>query len=493
MNTNTPSASLARIPRRAALQLAGVAGIGAALGTLPGCSNRDSSGGQPTVPPTPTSGTNTPGTTDAAKEIWSENGLLKATLKLAPAMVPVGSRTRWALTVNGQTPGPTLRAKPGDRLAIALDNQSGHPTNLHTHGLGVSPTGNADNPFLEIPNGTTFNYEIDIPADHPGGTFWYHPHFHHHVAEQLFAGFFGMIVVEDAVDRLPEIAAATERLVMLHDTRIATTEAGVLNATQMAMRDGREGDVFVNGVQQPVFEGRPDRLERWRILNASPSRFYRLKLDGHAFHLIATDANRLAAPARLDEITMVPGERIEVLVQHSSEGTFALKALPVDRGAMSTNPEMTLASVKVQGGGTAPALPARIGAFTSLNDVRPAFTREVVFSMQGQMGGPRFLIDGKEFDGNRIDVKVAKGTTEDWVVRNTSPMDHPFHLHVWPFQVIEQPGGNPLPAWKDTVNIPANSSLRLRIPFIGITGKTVFHCHILDHEDNGMMAIIEVA
>ncbi|MGE0060427.1 MAG: multicopper oxidase domain-containing protein, partial [Dehalococcoidia bacterium] len=91
------------------------------------------------------------------------------------------------------TPGPTLRVRPGDRMRIVLDNRSGHPTNLHTHGLRVSPGGNADNPFIEIPDGKSFSYEIDIPANHPGGLFWYHPHFHHHVAEQLFAGFFGAI------------------------------------------------------------------------------------------------------------------------------------------------------------------------------------------------------------------------------------------------------------------------------------------------------------
>jgi FtsP/CotA-like multicopper oxidase with cupredoxin domain len=430
----------------------------------------------------------------AKNEIRSQGGVLKTILTIAPAMVPYGNTTRWALTVNGQTPGPTLVAKAGDHLTITLENKTGRSTNLHTHGLGVSPTGNADNPFIEIENGKSHTYEIDIPASHPGGTFWYHPHFHHHVAEQLFAGFFGLIVIEDAVDALPEVAGATQRAILLHDTRIGTTESQVLSANPMAMRDGREGVVFVSGAKEPTFSGEVGRLERWRVLNASSSRFYRLSMEGHQLYLIATDGNRLAAPTPVDELTLVPGERVEVMIQHKAAGKFALKSLAVSRGAMGTNPAFTLATFDVGGGGTAPALPSRIANFESLANVKPSLTREVVFAMQGQMGGARFLIDGKQFDPNRIDVKVTKGTTEDWLIRNTSPMDHPFHLHVWPFQVIEPAPNAKSPAgWKDVVNIPANSSVRVRIPFVGITGKTVFHCHILDHEDLGMMAIIDVS
>ena len=106
----------------------------------------------------------------------------------------------------------------------------------------------------------------------------------------------------------------------------------------------------------------------------------------------------------------------------------------------------------------------------------------------GSMMG--FTIDGKSFDPARTDIAVSSGVVEEWTIRNTSPMDHPFHLHVWPFQFVDgpEPGG-----WKDTVNVPANSELRIRIPFTGIVGRTVYHCHILDHEDLGMMGVIDVA
>ena len=108
-------------------------------------------------------------------------------------------------------------------------------------------------------------------------------------------------------------------------------------------------------------------------------------------------------------------------------------------------------------------------------------------------GRARFTIDGQEFDPNRVDQTVTAGAVEEWMITNTSPMDHPLHLHVWPMQLIEQ-GGTPLdyPAWQDVVNIPARSHITVRINFDHFTGRTVYHCHILDHEDNGMMGVINV-
>jgi FtsP/CotA-like multicopper oxidase with cupredoxin domain len=268
----------------------------------------------------------------------------------------------------------------------------------------------------------------------------------------------------------------------------------------MEMREGREGEVFVSGAQLPVYEANAGSLERWRILNASPSRFYRLKLDGHQLVVIATDAARLASPRPVDELTLVPGERVEVLVRPSQAGAFSLRSLAVSRGSMGmaggamSNPEFELASLVVRGSAPSPSLPVALIPAEDLSLKQPDRTREVVFSMQGQMGGAAFLIDGKSFDPARVDISVKKDAVEDWLVRNTSPMDHPFHLHVWPFQVMESSEGLVATRpWKDTVNIPAGGWLRLRIPFNKITGKTVFHCHILDHEDMGMMAVVEVA
>jgi len=467
----------------------GLAGL-----VLVGCSDRDDSGEEAT----PTRGGSGTPTSDAGwqqpPEIRSSNGVLSATLTLRGGLIDYDGRKRWAVTVNGTTPGPTLRVKPGDTLKLTLDNQLGASTNLHTHGLRVSPSGNADNPFLEIKAGDKFNYEIPIPKDHPSGMFWYHPHMHHLVASQIFGGFFGAIVVEDSLDEIPEIAATNERLLLIHDTRDGNTESAVTSATMMEMREGREGPlVMINGVEGPTLQANGSKAERWRLLNASSSRFYRLKLDDHRMHVISRDGGRLAAREEVDELVLVPGERAEVIVQPAKDGTFSLRALPISRGNMGASAGYVLATLRVNGGSGAPAaLPTRLATVVDPGSLRVTNAREVVLEMTMGQGMPRFLVDGREFDANRIDIRVKLGTVEDWTVRNVGQMDHPFHLHIWPFQVLEQSERGSVPkGWKDVVNVPAGGSVKVRIPFEQTGGKTVYHCHILDHEDMGMMAVIE--
>jgi FtsP/CotA-like multicopper oxidase with cupredoxin domain len=487
-----------RVSRRQALWLAG----GAAGILLTGCGDdapkEDSSPTRPAgLPRTPAQGA---GSLIQPPVVSSLNGVLETTLTVEPAMVPYGTGSRWALAVNGITPGPTLRVRPGDRLRLRLENRMAHATNLHTHGLHVSPSGNADNPFLQVGPGERFTYDIPIPVDHPGGLFWYHPHLHHSVAEQLFSGFFGAIVVEDAFDRSPEVAAANERLLLIHDARIGATEAAVTSVSGMEQMIGREGSVvLVNGVPGAEIKVSAGTLERWRILNASPSRFYRLELAGHQLQLIGTDGGRLARSVSTGAVLMVPGERLELMVQPTVAGTYALSTRAVDRGragmGMGTGPAATSAAAEVlklvvsgtsAGPAPLPALPAPAAALT-----QDAVTtkREVVFSMQGMS----FFIDAKSFDAERIDIRAKLGTVEEWTIRNTSTMDHPFHLHVWPFQVAGQSPGTPPVGWKDVVNVPAGGSVRLLVRFADFKGKSVFHCHILDHEDLGMMGTIEVA
>jgi FtsP/CotA-like multicopper oxidase with cupredoxin domain len=155
-----------------------------------------------------------------------------------------------------------------------------------------------------------------------------------------------------------------------------------------------------------------------------------------------------------------------------------------------------VASLVVAGAGApAPALPSVLRDQGEPSD-DVTRTRDVTLSMNMGMGGTggdgQFLIDGRSFDENRVDVTTRLGTTEDWIIHNTSPMDHPFHLHVWPFRVIDRSDGKAIaPGWKDTVNVPAGESVRVRIPFRDLAGKAVYHCHILDHEDLGMMGVIE--
>jgi FtsP/CotA-like multicopper oxidase with cupredoxin domain len=443
----------------------------------------------------------------------SANGTLDVELVARARQVPWGTGTRYALTYNGTTPGPTLVVRPGDRVRVTLVNELDAPTNLHTHGLYVSPSGDHDNPFVRVASGARHTYHYDITPEQRSLTAWYHPHMHGRVAPQVFGGLVGAIIVRDDLDTDPALAGATERVMVLSDPRIGKT-AAVLDASMMQQFQGREGDVvLVNGVGAPFLLAPAGTLEHWRLVNASASRYYRLVLDGLPMTLVGTDGGRLAVPMSVDELRLAPGERAEVLVVPSSEGQYALRTLAVDRGSLGMgaggdaailSPPATVATLSVTGTAPAATLPARLAAPSTLEPGNATGRRDLVLGMgmgmagMGSMGGGdnrggmAFTIDGKPFDPSVTNIRTRLGRVEDWTISNTSAMDHPFHLHVWPFRVLERSDGAPEPGWKDTVNVPAGGSVKLRVPFDRVTGRTVYHCHILDHEDLGMMGVIRV-
>ena len=478
-------------------------------------------------------------------ELRSVDGLLDMALTAAPTTIPWGDGGRYALTYHQPTAdqatdapsvqGPTLRVRPGDTLRVTLTNGLDEATNLHTHGLSVSPNGNSDNVSLMIDPGQSLTYEYHLPADHPSGTFWYHPHLHHHVASQVSGGLAGVIIVEDAIDEGPELRATNERILVLSDPRIGT-DAQVLSATTAEKQQGREGDVIlVTGGLEPSVSAPAGSIERWRIVNASASRYYRLSVDAPDMYLIGTDQGRLPSPQRVADILLTPGQRAEVLVPLAATGGVTLSTTVVDRGSMSMGgmsgmggtgemgdmsggmgdmgdmgggsgmsggsssnndgARTTLLTVATTAaaGASAAAMPTTLPGAPPRSTNRPDATRSISFGAMS-MGDGEFVIDGKAYEPDRIDTTARLGTTEDWNITNNSMMDHPFHLHVWPFEVISRSDGStPDPGRRDTVNIPAGQSVTIRVHFEDFDGTTVYHCHILDHEDLGMMANIRVS
>ena len=482
----------------------GVLGAGAASAALAACGLGGSDG---IAPSSAAPATTRPGgdALPAPTALRSTGGRLDVELVAAPVLLPWGSGERYALAYNGAVPGPTLRVRPGDTLRIALRNDLAEPTNLHTHGLHVSPEGSADDVFVMVDPGGTHRYEYQIPADHPPGLFWYHPHHHGNVAGQVSAGMAGAIVVEDDTD-----LAATERILVLSDPRVGRT-AAVLDVSNAERIQGREGDVvLVNGVPSPTVEAAAGSTERWRVLNASPSRFYRLRTGGPMTQ-IGTDQGPLDAPRRVDQVLLVPGQRTDLLVPVGTD-PVTLTTEPVERGRMGMGGGgmgggmgrgRAGGSTSSASGPTTPLLTVRpIGSVSPGTTVarglpavpRPAVDRVdrrriVTLGAMG-MGVGQLVIDGRSFSPDRIDTTASLGTVEEWTLTNDSMMDHPFHIHVWPFVVTDRSDGDPDPGWHDTIDVPAGGSVTVRIPFTDLGGTTVYHCHILDHEDLGMMAII---
>ncbi|PSB48907.1 copper oxidase [Cyanosarcina cf. burmensis CCALA 770] len=447
----------------------------------------------------------------------SADGLLELELEASSRPISLGGKRATLLSYNGQVPAPRLEAQAGDTVRIRFTNNLSQPSNLHYHGLHVTPIGNADNAFLDIPPQESLTYEFTLPKNHPSGTFWYHPHRHGYVAEQVFGGLAGLFIVRGELDEIPEIQAAKEEFLVLQDFAL-DRNGRIQSPNHMDMMMGREGELLtVNGQVKPIFSLASGGLLRLRFLNASPSRFYRLALENHPFNLIATDGGALAEPVELKELLLAPGERVEVLVRGERQPKqYRLLNLPYNRGGMEmmedemgmmggsshmmgessqVNPQV-LAILTYQGSVSTLPLPKQLIPVETLPE--PKTVRRLKLSMEEEMSpdmAMNFTFNGKAFDPNRIDAQVRLNTVEDWELVNVDPdrMDHPFHLHVNPFQVITRNGKpEPYRAWKDTVLVRGGETVRIRIPFRDFSGKTVYHCHVLDHEDLGMMGILNI-
>jgi FtsP/CotA-like multicopper oxidase with cupredoxin domain len=435
-----------------------------------------------------------------AAVIDSRDGRLEIELVAAPGVTVAGRNTS-ALGFNGTTPGPTLRVRPGDQLALRLTNRLEQPTNLHTHGLRVSPAGNSDNPFVRVEPGTSFDYQIEIPHDHPTGTFWYHPHHHGTAADQQFAGLAGALLVVPGstdADHVVTQVQATEELILLVSDITLRADGAVAAPSDTDRLLGRQGRlVLVNGQHRPSITAAPGSTERWRIINACTSRVLLVRLNGHKLTQTALDGSQLPAPLERDTLLLAPGNRADVLVRAGAAGAYDLITEPFDRGRIGTRtttaqPEV-LATLVVEGTQVEPAaLPRPDGRTADLTAIA-ATARQIGLTMQMTGGRMSFGIDNRPFDPDRDDQHVALGTTEIWTITNYGPLVHPFHLHAWPFVVLAASDGTqPTGVAQDVVLVPARGWTRIRISFTGTGGRSVYHCHVVDHSDAGMMATVHV-
>jgi FtsP/CotA-like multicopper oxidase with cupredoxin domain len=420
-----------------------------------------------------------------------EIALRAATLRLA--LVP--GRETEVYAYEGRVPGPVLEVREGDRVVVRFRNDLPEETTVHWHGLHL-PVSSDGSPFDPVPPGGTRDYVFTLL---PGsaGTYWYHPHPHHRTGLQVARGLYGALIVRAPDDPLRGIP---ERLLVLADNRFA--EDGSLDLHDRStprgrvdFENGREGDVlFVNGEVMPELRIGAGEVQRWRVLNASAGRYYRLSLEGHAFLHVGSDGGLFERPREAEEILLAPAERVELLVRGTGEpGSRAvLRSLPYDRYIPQTKPRdwqtpRELAVLRYTS--DRPVRPRRIPAtlrhVPRLDPAAATATRTMVLT-QG-------FINGRAMDMERVDVRAPLGATEIWEIENIVGMDHPFHLHGFQFQVLDRDGvPEPYPSWKDTVNVPKHGTARFIVRYDRHAGRWMFHCHILDHEDHGMMGVLEI-
>ena len=448
-------------------------------------------------------------------EVWgSADGELRGDLRLAYAFQEIGGYTLNLRGYNGVIPGPTLRVKPGDRLALTLTNalppnpdpmpqnhnlpHHFNTTNFHSHGLHVSPEGESDNVFRAMEPGGQYDIVIEIPEDHPAGTYWYHPHHHGAVDAQLTSGCFGALIVEGDFADVPEIADAQERVLMLSE--VLFDYLGQIEHYDTLWPEAVPRFLAVNGQREPVLRMRPGEVQRWRVVQAAHEDNFRLGLSGHELHVIARDGISLAEMERVTDLVIAPGQRVDLLIQAGGPGTYHLAALPNDQGYPS--PEGPFATLIVEGEPLPMDLPQRLSSppFPDITDDELTGSRTLTLSewapenpAAGNYQEFAFLVDGQQFDPSRVDQTVHLNAVEEWTIVNDDVADHVFHIHTNPFQVTQINGETlDTPVWLDTVIVPREGSITYRTRFLDFTGKLVLHCHMMNHEELGMMQIVEI-
>ncbi len=496
--------------------------------------------------------------------IHPANGLTFVNLTVKLGVHTIGPDRVLHRSYNGEPVGPVIRTRPGDELIVHLENKLpieaidiGPPrdmtpgpqpdplnphsvnfphgfntTNLHTHGLHVSPKEPADDVFLEFdpllkPQGT---YKFAIPPDHPSGTFWYHAHKHGSVGYQLASGMAGALIVEGGLDRYAGLKGVKEKIMVFQQVpyRMLPDQPGRIFPQDVYSEGKVEPELLfpprkiptlINGQSVPIIRMRPGEVQRFRMIHAGIETSLFVHLDGHDLYEIALDGiplkeMRKQGFAKGGYVELEPGYRADVLAQASqTPGTYCLynevpvsqKAYAVKERAVSRKP---LAIIIVEGDAdtngpdiSSAKFAQDLGVWATdyltntvpkLKDIdssKITGKRRLTFDA---VGPKAFYIDDRTFDEGRTDQTINLNAVEEWTIVALHK-SHPFHIHVNPFQVQEPyPDGSLKWVWRDTYFIREGKTATIRSRFLDFDGKTVLHCHNLDHEDLGMMQIIQI-
>jgi FtsP/CotA-like multicopper oxidase with cupredoxin domain len=499
--------------------------------------------------------------------LTAQNGQLKTTVAVQytdPEKVSIAGCKVMLRSYNGALVGPTLRLKPGDVLNLLMDNQlpretpkqiadqfeqeasnafidttphSFNTTNLHTHGLHVSPKGNSDNVLIAVEPQTKFQYEIKLPANHTRGSYWYHAHAHGSTAVQVGSGMAGALIIDDDEAKLPaplRDANKGEKVFVfgsiLYDTKGVVDDITAFfpdsTQTEAYCKQGLSSCTWQNSLRRTTINGqivpqihmKPGEVQRWRFIDATFRETLNLQLEGHTLNEIATDGiytGWMDAWGPSQSVVLQPGYRSDVLVQASlTPGTYSLIDAPTSaaqslRGVAER--QALLAEIIVD---NVPAVTMRLPTNEELAPLAPFPSvslqtqadgvQEAVFKLGSGVnpsdGRNYFQVNYAAFNPTRIRY-VKLGATDMWSLTTVGdpfangipPLPHVFHIHVNPFQTTRtDPRGNTETVWKDTLLVPAGTTQTIYTQYLDYTGAFVMHCHILDHEDLGMMEVVEV-
>ncbi|MGH8907966.1 MAG: multicopper oxidase family protein [Egibacteraceae bacterium] len=457
----------------------------------------------------------------------NDAGVLEVTLTASTETIdvsgsPLGARP-FTASAGGQTfpaklNAPTLHVRPGDTIRMTIVNRLGNGTltNIHYHGLHVTPLGTGDNIFREFADGQTYQSEVQVPTNHTRGMFWYHVHHHGNSQGQVMGGMSGLLIIEGIEELLPQGGSGVSRERQLALRDVQTSGGSIITNSE----PHRPSIRLVNGLYQPTFSMQSGQYELWRLANIGSDVFYRIQFENHDFNIIAEDGFPVWEVTSEKELLIPPGKRFDVLVVGGTPGEYHLQSLPyaqeaTEDGNLTPIPipqdSENLATVTVTAptGPAAPAvpLPTSLMPEEDISD-DPIVKRETPFVfgyLYDEQGNLRAgTINGVAFTADMApSFSPVLGTIEEWTLQNSTTDDHPFHIHVNDFQVLSV-NGQPYDAHghQDVVVIPkqyenesgqvVNGEVVVRIKFTDFAGWFVYHCHILQHEDAGMMATVQV-
>ncbi|MDQ7016648.1 MAG: multicopper oxidase domain-containing protein, partial [Gammaproteobacteria bacterium] len=399
--------------------------------------------------------------------------------------------------INSSYLGPVIKVRNGENLNFNVRNNLNETATLHWHGMHLP--GNMDGgPHQEILSGDL--WQPSFTVNQHACTNWFHAHTHNKTGEQVYRGLAGMIIVEDTdSDRLdlPKTWAEDDFPLIIQDRKFNSNGSFSYLPSRRDEMHGMMGDTFmINGTVNPYLD-LPNKEVRFRILNGSNARVYQLHLsNGATFKQIATDNAFRETPLNLTSITLSPAERAEIVVDLS---TLQGQTLTLQDANNGNTPLLTLNINKAASSVT--RVPAQLINLTPLDPTAAVRTRPFVLGRIGGMNGS-FAINGVSMNMNRIDHDMTLNEVEIWEISNTMGMTHNFHSHATHFQIIERNGSANNVAdyekgYKDTVILPPNERVKVVVKMTDYstdaTAPYMFHCHILEHEDRGMMGQFTVS
>ncbi len=416
------------------------------------------------------------------------------TAKLADVEIDGKRVTAW--TYNGQVPGPLVRAKVGDRLIVHFTNELDEDTTIHWHGVRVpiEMDGVPDISQPPVKKGQSFTYDFVL---RDAGLFWYHPHVMS--AAQVGYGLYGALLVEDPADG---VGVGDQVTIVLSD--IGFDDSGKLEPADSGgsagMVFGREGSyVLVNGKRRPTLMARAGAPQRWRVVNTAKSRFFLLDLQGQKFTVIGTDGGIQERPVVHDSVLVTSGERLDLIVAPTGKpgSELVLKSMLYNRGYGSIEFRGVEDLISIKFTDEAPmATPPLAAISRTITPPTLEGARRVDITLGlppvNDAGVSEFLVNGVPY-ARAKPYLAALGETQLWVIKNDTKWDHPFHLHGYFFMPLDEQNRPKQPmAWKDTLNIPMNTTARFLVAFDERPGTWMFHCHILDHAEGGLMGTVHV-